>query len=419
MKISTSYNGLVTALKEVMPVLDDKLLQEDAKRILFWVTNGKIKVLTKNLYTTCIADLEGVITYADNENPAESHYIQLIAKELNGQMKSVENLKLTKVDRVDLEALDAESRLYIHEVAADPEMENAEKLTQTTKFRLTRLKLGERQKAEFEEASVKASENAEFITVTKDAIMLYLNALLPGVMSEVRDTVHTRVSFADGFVYVVPQTYALLMKNVLPEGVSQFVVTNSVAKFMQSFMSIEETTQFRKIENGNNSVTLILKNTTASAVIRAISADKAFNITKQKELPQSGIVVSRVYFSDVMRRINTINAEVTFTIKLSEDGNSTCKVQSKAMSQEISVMNTRGTGEFSFTLKPDMLASLICNHINDGGVLLYIYLALDENGKVIISVTNEATAAGTDDHLWHTYAKGLALAKQDYMWEET
>ena len=411
MKLVVSMNHLTTALAEVTPVLNDALLQEEAKNVIFWVKDNIVKVVCNNLYTTCLADLECNLEFKEGESASEERFILVKAKELLNHLNCVSSLKMTKVDKIELDVSDTEIRLYIYEVPAIEDDPNADRLTQVSKYRLAKGKVVERIKVEIRNAVENASNTDAYINLNKTDMLVILDALIPAVKKETRDSVHTRVTFANDYVYVIPQTYAALMHNELPEGVSDFIVQNSVAQFMQSFFGIEEVTQFKKFTTNGDAVILVLKNTNATAVIKAMNASKAFNITNQKNIPESGFGISKGYFADVLKRIANTGEEIAFKVVLAEDSTqSTCTIMNKVMNQQIPVWVSKGVGEYSFMVKPDLLASITFSHLNDNATYLFFYLDKDETGKVTLCVTDDIMVASGAGHLWHTYTKGLAMS---------
>lgn len=418
MIISTAYDAFGLALSEVMPVFDDKLVQEEMKNLIFWVQGDKVRLVANNLYTTCTANLPATVTYAEGEQHEEEQFIQVKAKELKQYLSSLHGLRCTMVDKVELEIRPNEMRLLVSEVPIDKEDVMLKSLAQTSKFRLTKTAVIDRVKTELRNADAYMVSTEGFTKVDRGMVMPTLNALVPMVTKEFRDTVHTRVTFVDDYIYVIPQTYAALMHNGLPDALKGFVVTNSAAQFMQSFFSIDEATEFKQVEVKGDSLMLVLKNSTATATILATNTNKAFNIAKQKVLPNTGVAVHKGYFADVLKRINTTNSEITFNITLDADvTKASCTVVNKLMTQSIPVMASRGEGEYSFTIKPDLLSAITFNSVNTGGTMLFLYLTKDETGKITLCVTDDIMV--TEDnakHAWHTYTKGLAVMKGDFQW---
>lgn len=417
MRIKATFTNLTRALTEVTPALSDKLLMEEMKNILFWVKGGEVLVVCNNLFTTVIAKIENcTCEFAENEDANSDHYAQVKAKEFLSYLGSVSGLKMTKVDTVELDVRDAEVQLWFNESAINPEDASLAYLNKTSKFRLSKGKPEARVIKELTDAYAHMTDSATegYITLNKTDILMTLNALVPSVSKEVRDTVNTRITFAPDYIYVIPQTYAALWSNGLPDGVSGFIVTNSVATFMQSFFALEETSKFKKIPINNDVQLLILKNSNATAVIKASTTVRAFNIAKQKVLPQDGVAIPKAYFLDVMKRIHSTNSEITFHVTVTPEGG-TCKIVNKTLTQEIPVLKAKGTNDYSFSIKPDQLSSLIFSHINTGGSLLFFYMEKDETGKVTLCVSDDVVT-NNNQHLWHTYCKGLALLKGDFAW---
>jgi len=420
MIISTTLNDLNMALSEVVPVLNDALLQEDAKNILFWVKDKVVKVITNNMYITCVADMSCNLEFAEGELDTEEYFVMVRAKELQNHINSVSSLKMTKVEKLSFDVRPNEIRLSIYEVAASDEIPNADKLNQVSRFRLTKCKVVERIKTELREAMSHIDDKDDYTTINKADVLAPLDALIPAVKKETRDSVQTRITFADDYIYVVPQTYVALMRNELDDVFKGFIITNSVAQFMQSFFNIEDVTEFKKTAvSAGNVVMLILRNSTATAVIKAMDIAKAFNITNQKVMPSNGIAINKAYFLDVLKRISTVGEEISFKIHIKTNDSDTsepyCQIVNKVMNQYIPVVTSKGTGDFSFMIKPDMLSNISLSYLNDGANYLFLYLGADDSGKTILCITDDVLV-NSGENLWHTYTKGLSLSKGDYQW---
>ena len=413
MKIITSYSALTNALDTITPVLNDKLMMEENKNVLFWVHDNTVSVICSNLYTSCIAQLASTLEFAEGEDANTAYYVMVKAKELLDNIKCVSGLRATKISDVTFDIRENEIRLLIHEVAANEEDPNASKMDQVSKFRLSKVKVVERIKTELNDSLKHIENETDYVTIQQSRMLAILEALIPAVNSDARDTVNTRITFNDGFAYVIPQTYAAFVKNVLPEGVDKFIISNSVATFIQSFFRAEPTTQFKKFATQGDAEIIVIKNSIATAVIKCTNANKAFNITAQKEIPSTGIAVNKDYFLDVMKRIEMTKAEVNFKITITE-GNATCMVVNKALSQELPVLKAEGNGEFNFTIKPDILSSISFKQFKDDANLLFMYMATDDTGKVTLVITDDMMVG--EDHLWHTFTKGLTMGKGDYQW---
>jgi hypothetical protein len=208
-----------------------------------------------------------------------------------------------------------------------------------------------------------------------------------------------------------------LMYNNLPTGLNGFTITNGVAAFLKDFCSLEDSFSVVKVENAESDlVLLICKNSTSTVVIKAFNNKKAFKIDAQKSLPSNGIAVSKEYFSDVMKRITTTKTETTMSIKIANN-TGTCEVVSRAMTQGVPVVVAKGSGDYEFTIKPDMLTSITFNNVSTGGQYLFFYLDKDETGKVTLCVTDEMVVkSDSETHVWHTYTKGLTFTKGDFQW---
>lgn len=415
MNISVSFEELNRALRATLPIIEDKSISDDMRDVIIWVRESKLSVVACTLFATCESNLDGTVTYAENEQAGAERFIRIRAKELEKCLSYFTSLRITRVKQVTFEVLERELRLLVEEEIVDgvelPQGATEESYAQVSKYRLTKLDVLEPIKKELKTALSAVDTVSGYEPLDKVAIGSYFDALIPLIPKEARDSIHTRLTFGKEFVYTVPQTYAAMMPNALPDVMSDFILTNNVAVIMQQFCNLEDTTDmarnFINMQDNNPhtavAVQLILHNSQSTVVLKCHSMAKAFNLDKYTNKPDIGVAFDRRYFMDIMKRFND---DVTLTIDVDHR---TCTVANQSMTQSIPVVFGKGSGVYSFTIKPILLNSIIFAHasaVTDSFIFMYF-----EQTDLKLSVI-----CCDDENKWRTRANGLSLVKNDFKW---
>lgn len=402
MVIKTSFDQLDNAIATVNGVLADKLLQEDLKNVIFMIKGDTVKVVANNFKVTCFADLQDAVVLR-NDNEPKDLLTQILAKDIIAVLATLKGLKRTVVTEIELVFKETENLLIVHEEANSDNLVGADKYAQVTKYRLVPMRLKESVK---KEVLATDTTHTDSCCIPSADIMGYLDALLPTITKDTRDTPATRINVSTSYLYTVPQVYSAILKNKLPEVFSNFVLTQGVALFLKSFIGLEEYVNFSK-EEKNDVVMLKLSNSTAVAIVKAIGISRAFNIDQFIKVPRTGILLDKQYLTDVLKRmsLNTEPVNVHIDVEAEE-----CTLVCKKFTQSLPVLSSNGEGVFDFSIKPDLFAFLILSHVMFDD---YVYLLFerDENKGILSMTVKDNTLS------WHTKTRGLQAAKGgDFRW---
>lgn len=401
MIIKSNFNDVDFVMSTVASVLNDRNLQEENKNVVVWVKDGIVRFVAHSGIvigiSTLTCELSGVTS-------GEEVFVQLRAKDIIDILGSLKGLKRTKVDLVEFNIKDNEAQIHIHESAIDSNVENADKFNQVSKYRITKSKIKEIIKSGIQKVNL----DVEGTSIEVENFLVFVNALLPLVAKEVRDA-SKFVMFGEEYYYAVLNTYVTLMPNKLSQEFKGFRLSNSDLAFLKSFVASGGSFVFNKEEKGNGLVYLVVKNEVGSvARIECSDLSRAFDVTNFISIPSNGVAIDKMYLIDVLKRINTGSDTVFIEVKV-ESGEGSFKVISKSMKQELPVNRAKGSGEYNFTIKTDLLASVVFSHATyfDDGV--FLYFDKGEKGNIIM-------ACADNSRLWHTKMTGLSQSKVDFDW---
>jgi hypothetical protein len=400
MIIKTSFEALETAMVTASSIVSDKMLQEDLKNVVIWVKNDKTHFAAYNGNIVSSTMVEAKVIFPSEDKPET--LFQLKAKDINDVIATFKGLKRTKVSEVELHISENEAILHIHEVPLDDAMNNASEYNQESKFRIAKPVIKGVVKTEIQKINMEV-EGTQLRSVD---LLVYINALLPTVAKETRESTNN-VMFGTDHVYTVVSAYSSIMPNKLPPVLSGFRLQNTVVNFVKNFITDSESFTFDKQDMGNGMVVITMKVNDSVAVIKCADMSRAFDMTNYLTVPTSGIVVDKAYLIDVLKRLN-LSSEAAFVEVVIAEGKGTMKVVSKNMTQNIPVVQAKGEGLFPFSIRAELLSNAIFSHVSIFDENVFIYL---EHGE-----RNIVMAATDNSKLWQTKITGLAQSKGDFSW---
>jgi len=400
--IKAKLNDVEMAMDIVSAVVSDKLLQEENKNLVVWLKDGDVNFVAHNGNTI---GMSKVLCEVEWVGVQEETFIQLRAKDILDVLTSLKGLKRTKVESIELHIKPAEAQLHVFETAISPDMDNAGQFNQTSKYRITKTNIKDVIKNDIQNVNTAV----EGVQLEVSNAMVFIDALLPTVSKETREA-SLNVMFGESNYYSVLNTYVAVMPNKLLPEFSGFRLTNSTLSFLKSFISVdpEAPFTFRKEEKGNGLVHLTVKKNDSVALIKCADLSKAFDITNFLGLPDNGIVMDKMYLIDVLKRVNNISDAVFIEVKV-DGGEGSFEVKSKSMTQKVPVMRSKGKGEYNFSIRADLLSSVIFSHATYFDSSIFMYFDTGGKGNIIM-------ACADNSKLWHTKMTGLSSSKGDFAW---
>lgn len=406
MIIKMSFETLESGLSMVSNIISDKAVPEDLKNVVFWVKDGKVRFAGFNSDIVSATNVDATVEYVDGDG--QETLVQLKAKDVMDVVNSFKGLKRTKVVGVEFHIKENEAVLHVNEAPIDEEMNFAEEYNQTSKFRITKPRIKEIVKNEIQ----KINMDVDGTPFDSAELLVYISALLPTVIKETRESTNN-IMFGDDHVYTVLAPYTAVMPNKLPEALRGFRLKNSVVNFLKNFISEAETFIFHKEEMGNGGVILTIKVNESVAVIKCADMSRAFDITNFVTIPSNGVVVDKEYLIDVLKRMSLSGdaAFVEVTITPNEGGGSTgtMKVVSKTMTQSIPIIKAKGEGTYPFSIRADLLSSLIFSHATFFDENIFFYFENNDKGGITLACTDNT-------QMWQTKMLNISPSKGDFAW---
>lgn len=409
MVIKADFKEFDECAQLITSVVNNKSVKEDAKNIIVWGKSNEIKLVGYSMQVACTT----ILKCTEVEGFDEEKFIAFKVKDINDILGAFRSLKKTYVSEVEIEITDNKGcEMVVHEEPLPCESEDdekfADKYRKSTRFKLKPVPMTESRKNEIILRMADSDDDKwEEMNVAEAGI--YINTLLPVTGSDERgvNNFSNKINFANGKAYAIPLTHGIIMTNVV--GVlDNILFTNSMLAFLRNMMGNggEDCpyVEVSKHEEGDLVLIKVRRDDTIAS-IKTYTGAKCFKL-KDVKMPNDGVITDKEYLCDVIRRMSLAKGDVKFKINISEGS---FIVESDSMTQEIPVLQTKGEGEFEFSLSPQIMGSMILSHTNDFMSKIFIYLEHNDKGKVNMVVTDASKIEATGEKMWYSYIENMSV----------
>lgn len=363
MKITVNFAELSKVLGYSNAVLSDKSVDEKIKNIIFNVSPTEVLVIGYNALTFCRTRLEE--TSIDGV-PEEGWEFQIKASELNKIISSYSNLYKTEVNRIEFEDAGVHIKIIVHEVAKD---EADEKLSRDGVF-------------EMASAPILANISQKVKTAFPDGVdlvscgdlTLYLDALFPLVSNDTSASLGSKLNFAEDYVFNISSSMSAFFQNRLGNQFKDITLGYSSVGFLKKLcegnenIGVSKTDKFLCIEAGN---------TQAFMQYNKVKINYKMYIDKKSK--DIGIVLDRLYFKDVLKRLGISGAEGKMIV-----GSDVVTVMNEQFQQDIPLNGIKsGTEGISIKISIPTMEKLILGDDKVFADDLYIYFVPTARGYML------------------------------------
>lgn len=376
MKITTSYNSLVSLLNLMGLVTSAKIVQDDLKVVNFFVKDNKLYALSTDSQLYCLDTFEGTYDLEGEDNP----FMVVRIKEIMDILTKYASLQRTEVKEI---VLQTQQKGIVMTVVEEPKL-----LKDNTKFDFSDLYKHQESRFKLSRSEVRPMIQKELVTmVMPDGytemksidFQKYLDYMYPP-MTKPREV--TMMHFNEEYVYsVMGNVYGMAMPNRLPKDIfTDMSITLNYVNFLRNVVSTEDTfkiykeVQVKKVGTSNDDinplklVTLIMQ--FGSILVKLRLADKSDSYTSDsfKINIKNTVEVDKPYFLDSLKRIEGYD-QVFVEVSIKEDdmvvGKSTAEMVLKTQRtiQRIPIKSAHGSGDFKFMLRPESLGLLSYSHL--------------------------------------------------------
>lgn len=337
MKLTVKYDTLVDLLSDISVVVEDKFLDDNLRNFIFRVTGTtKLEAITYNSKAHEIVPVDEEfykLELEEGQDAEDINFIQIKAKELLNFLNSYKSLALTVPKSVTFKTIKAKVRVTVLEEFIE-EDEAGNHKTQESTWVADNLVVKENI---LRQLNYKIVSEEEPVDVNTPLMMLYLTSLMPLLSDEAGNTLPSRLNFSDEYVFAVPNTFATLFKNQLPDcfkgitlGYSLLNVLKKAIQNCQSFTVMKDDV-YLLIEVGDKKVFL-----------RYDTKVPKTDVYLRKLEKNHAVVVNRLYTKDVFKRLLLVKENTKMAINTEEN---VLTVSNGKFSQDIPLMAVKNLGE--------------------------------------------------------------------------
>lgn len=399
MKFTCDYATLVSNLADVSTVVDDTLLKEDMKNIIFKFDNtGDVTLLgivpqmlifkrsiDKSMYRVEFTDAEKQVfeQQIQTGGVALPLYFQLKSKELTGFLNSYKSVRRTQVEEVTLEI---NERGNIRCTVLEKEKDEDGYVADDAKAHLSYWIFNNIpiKPSMMNDISLKAPE-AELLGVDSRAINLYTKNLFP-IMQSGGTNLYSYMTFGEDYVVAFDNAFTALMLNNV-EGFrdvfSNIRLSYRAISFMDKIIAVCETISVCKTDHH-----IYFRTDDSEAFITYDTKLPDYSPYANAYVKDHAIVLDRVYIKDILKRLSLVNESIEFTINPETN---TVNMKNSKFSQDVEIIQQKAMeemGTLHFKIAPDKLnASIIGNDV-DFPSDVRVYFAKQPNGKTAVIFTD-------------------------------
>lgn len=377
MKLFFDFDDITKNLTDLSEVVEDNLLSEDLKNVIFRIKGESVDLVGVNQLITFVRHLEpDKVSVIDNDKSDEVQYMQLKSKELLGFLNSYKGLRQTTVEDLSLEIKDDNVNRVICKVVEMNE-ETGAKFISSWSFNNVMVKPNMLQTINKEEPE------GDLETVDTTNIMFYTRNLFPLLQSGTN--LYSKLTFGDDYVVAFNTAHMTFMKNYLSEAFQGVQLSYRAVAFMDKVLCNESTVQVTR-----TATDLFFKTDTSSAFIKYDNRLPEYKMYIEMFKRDSAISLDRIYLRDILRRINLIKDSVEFTI---DDENQKIYLKNSKFEQELSIMKIKGMENIDrkrFKIMPEVLSKAIIGDDNEFSGELFIYYSPLPNKSAVLQFTDNS-----------------------------
>lgn len=377
MRLTCDFDNLVTNLKDLSEVVEDRLLSEDLKNVTFRLSEGNVELVGINqiiVFTRKLSPEYFTLELSDEELSKGTVYFQLRSKELLDFLVSYQGVRKTKVEEVSFEFL-SEAKVKCKVLERD--METNEPLVSSWVFNNIALK------PNILTQMNKPQPDGDLETVETRTLMFYTKNLFP--LMQPGTNLFSKLTFGEDYVVAFCVQHYTFMKNILGDTFKGIVLTYRAVSFMDKVVCNEPQVQVTRTDTD-----LFFKTDNSTAFIRYDNKLPEYKAYVKLFKRDNAMCLDRIYLKDILKRLRLLKDTVIFTIN-DEDDSITLK--NTKFEQRVSMIKSKaldGIEKKNFKILPDALSSAIIGSDDEFSSELFIYYCSQPNGTAVIMFTDDS-----------------------------
>ena len=364
MNLILDFTELASVVSYSNTILSDKSVDDKMKNIIFLVDKEGVKIVGYNAFTFARTQLEKATV---NDIPDDGWDFQLRASDINKIISSFSNLYKTKVDTLEISDDGVKVKVVIKE---EPLKEEDSKLAQVSRFSLENAPIIANI---LKEIKREFPENVDLISSADPT--LYIDSLLPLMDNNSSNNLTSKMNFAGDYVFVMSSAMSAFFENKLPDAFKDLTLSYSSVSFLNKLCEGTDSLGVARTDNY-----LCIQTTNTEAFMRYQSIKIKYQMYIDKRSKENGIVVDRMYFKDVLRRMGSVTPEGK--MKITPEGD--LSVVNEAFSQLIPLNSKKGEVEnIAFNVSIPTIEKVLIGKDDVFPYDVFIYFVPTQRGYVI------------------------------------
>lgn len=378
MKIVCDYANLLSNLNDISEVVEDGLLSEDLRNVIFKVSENSVELVGANQLVLFFRPLDHQYFTVD-VTPEELgnsgiRYMQLKSKEVKDFLSSYKGVRRTEVEEVTLETLQS-GRVKCSVLEKD--IENGTPHVSSWMFTEVPMKPNVLKQITI------AKPDKELEEVESRKVMFYTKNLLP--MLQPGTSLFSKMIFADEYVIHIGNTHTTFMRNMLCDSFKNICLVQRSVSFMDKVicqaevLGVARTDTHLYFETSQSRAFIMYDNRmpTYQNYLDGYKKDRAFS-------------VDRIYLQDTLKRLKLLNDSVEITI---DSDNSEMTLKNSKFIQQIALLQTKALeGIFHFKVMPETLSRVIIGSDDEFSQTLFVYYCPQSTKQAVLVFTDDSNS---------------------------
>lgn len=376
MKFTCNFDNLVDNLKDIAEVVEDSLLSEDARNVIFKFIEetNDVELIGVNQLVTFTRPLDKQYYTLDAEETDFTQgvrYIQLKSKELLDFLTSYKSLRRTSVEEVSFEPVQS-GRIVCRML--EKNTDTGELTTSSYTFCSTEVNKNVLRNITL------AKPDKELEEISGNTLLFYTRNMLPLITAGT--SLYSKVCFGSDYVVAFSQTHATLIENVLPESLQGVTLIYRSVSFLDKVLCNAD---ILKVSKGEHHLYFETETSKAFIVYDNRLPDYSMQLNGFKK--DHAFTLDRIYLKDILKRLKLTNESVEFTI---DDETSSVTLKNSKFIQDIRLLRMKDMPKVKFKVMPEIINRAILGSDDEFSSELYVYYCPLPNKTAILAFTDNS-----------------------------
>ena len=392
MRLSCDYNTLVSSLSLVSGVVEDALVQEDSKNIIFQLSEKNdtkvVKIIgatSQLIYRDSMPDDKFTLDLEDSDYKDDGYsYFQLKSKDLISFLNSYKSLRRTYVEEVIFEKERGKIKCVVVERNNEPSENEAVEMRGNGTYDAFMEKRISSQWM-FDEPPLKPTvlplinmtiEDSELVDIPKQYIKMIISNLLPNM--ENSTGAYGTMVFGENHVVIFNKAFNTVMNNFDPVNkiFSGMSLTYRFVNFINKVILANIEDDMDSVQVCKSDRFICIKSDSVESFINYSTKMTPYQALIDAYSKESFIELDRMYIKDVLKRFSLVHESIEVCIDVE---NNCLELKNTKFSQSVDYLSSKNIDSYAglkFKIQPDILNSAIIGDDNS-------MIGVDEDGNLI------------------------------------